>query len=207
MRRVRTGFRLSSWLAVFACLGLSSPTCLARIPPTSQGGGPLECRLTGRVDVVGWGFSVEIPKGLVGCLQGPHGILIPLGTRNEDRYVGLGGSCNASFETNIAASIDDRVKKLNEFSPDRKNIRVRERRHLKLCGASAELLVTTYRDTATDARVVEAEVSALSVAVDESGIPRFHQDVVLTTTPEAYEKDRRLFDRIVSSCKVDKPRW
>lgn len=161
------------------------------IPEIDQAGEPLQCAIAGRYE--GWGFALDVPKGLKGCDGWPRAILIPLGRREENRYVIADGLDSAALVENEAVGLI--ASFLDAADLPGAKLEAHDRTWLGL--ARAERLTFSYFDPVKGDPMRIVFVTALSgPVVDETGAPAYAVSLSLTTTLATYREDLAVFERI-----------
>lgn len=149
-----------------------------------------------------YGFSVEIPRGLNGCPNSPvemsdHGVIIPLdatGQGTVEVYAGY----NALLHETVRDAIDTAIETTrNDAKPG--SVAILSRSRTRLGGLKAERVVLRYKIKGSEAEVIRDSTEALRAVIKPDSEPSHHYSLTLSTTPNRYEADRAILDRVRKS--------
>lgn len=150
----------------------------------------------------GYGYSIEIPKGLIGKGSSPpapnHGVSIVLSEQPEAR-IWTDGSFNSQFWSTLDEAATAHVEGgMNGVS----QAEVIERSDTRLNDLPATRITLRRKDRGSSEAVIEDVILALRSTKDEVGLV---YSIGLTSTQSRYNQDKEVFDQVVQSWRAQQP--
>jgi hypothetical protein len=189
---------------ILVSMSVQGTSVLSRGSPNPQESAQHEISVRGSYRNSEYGFSVRIPKGLVGTLASPplpqHGLRIDL-SKDREEFIWVIGNYNAADYTSAQDAVSENLGWLKTEGQELE-VLVRVPTHLQ--SLSAERITIRYRKTGSGDRMIEDYVAALRGKTNgtETGIC---YELGLISRANNYEKNRQIFDQVLSSWRARKP--
>jgi len=171
-----------------------------------QDGDESKCPARGTYRNADYRFRVRIPVGLSGCPNSPvgmsdHGVYVPLAGKGVPRSIEAFGAYETfDHATPTAAAVQGVESAREDAAPG--TFMAESPRTGRLSGLASARVVVRYTDRETGRAVVRDDTYVLRPAgPGKGGIARAYI-VSLVTTPEDYEADRAVFEKVLASWKV-----
>jgi hypothetical protein len=151
-----------------------------------------------------FGFSLQIPPGLTGCLNSPaglqrHGVIIPLDSGANTSWI----ECYTGYAdySTVTKALDFWIR---TAEAKREGLTVLSRKRAKLAGLPAERVVLAYKNASDQLERKKEMIASLRVVKNSQGGEITIEYLAdLETTASRYAVDRRTYEKLLSSWKLE----
>lgn len=171
-----------------------------------QDGDEAKCPARGTYRNADYRFRVRIPAGLSGCPNSPvgmsdHGVYVPIAGKGVPRSIEAFAAWETFGHATPVAAAEQAIEAAREDAASG-TFTASAPRAGRLSGLASARVVLRYTDAESGRAVVRDDTYVLRPAAPGKDASARAYILSLVTTPEDYDADRAVLDRVLASWKV-----